>query len=303
VLPDSLAGIQKNENSAFVGFNGPLDDSMFKAIEKGRFGREGFEFNQQAQRDYDTAWALGSSAGVIKGDSPETATKSSQIQSAVDTRLEAERTRVLEYLVKGAMKLFGLKQVYSDQQDWIRVEGPDAASRLVQWDKTSLGVGYAFTAKPDSHVRIDAAQDREQALRAYNLLANDPFVNRMELVKMVTSRFGLDPARVMKQPDPKGPDPASVSLSFKVEDFVGPMAPIAMELAAQGGYKISPQAMQAAGAFAQMWAQIQAEQQQAEAAAKATAQQTAHGGAADRVAPIDQHQADLSGALPGPGPR
>jgi hypothetical protein len=307
VTPESLAKIEAGDNTAFVGFARPVDDSTFKEIPKGTFGRENFAFNDQGQRDLDTAWALGASAGVLRADSPETATKSQQIQSAVDTRLEAERTRVLEYLVKGAMKLLGLIQVNADQQDYVRLGGEAAAGRLAQWDKTQIPGPYAFSAKPNSHVRIDAAYDREQALRFYQLTGQDPYVNRAETVKMVALKFGLDPAKVLKQPDPKGPDPASASVSFKIEDFIGPGAPIAIELAAQAGYKISPAAMQATQGFAQIWGAIQAEQaaaaEQQKAAQKGQpkAGDTEHGGSVQGIPPVDKHQQDLTGGLPGIG--
>ncbi len=313
VTPDSLAAIQKNENTGFIGFQRPVDDSTFREIPKGTFGRENFAFNDQAQRDIDTAMALGANGGVLRADSPETATKSGQIQNAVDTRLEAERFRVSSYCVKGAMKLFGLIQVYADKPDYVRLEGEAGASQMVEWTKLNIPGPYAFKAKPDSHIRLDAATDREQSLRAYNLLANDPYINRQELVKDVALKFGYDPARLMKQPDPQGPPPAKGSIAFTVQDFIGPAAPVAQELAAQAGFKVSPQAMQAASVFGQLWAQAKAEQQQMEAEQKAaqkggggappTAAETAHGGAAERVPPIDQHQADLTGQLPGPGPR
>ena len=304
VTPDSLAAIQKNENTGFIGFQRPVDDSTFREIPKGTFGRENFAFNDQGMQDIDRAMALGANAGVLRSDSPETATKSNQVQSAVDTRLEAERFRVSSYCVKGAMKLFGLLQVYSDTPDWVRLEGDAGAARMEQWTKLQIPGPYAFKARPDSHIRLDATQLLDRALKAYNLLANDPYVQRAELVKPVALQLGLDPARLMKQPDPQGPAPAKGSITFTVQDFIGPGAPIAIELAAQAGYKISPQAMQATQGFAQIWAQIQQEQaQQAEmqkqAAKGPKAGDTAHGGAAERVNPIDQHQADLTGGMQG----
>lgn len=307
VDPATLAKIEKNENTGFVGFNGPLEGA-FQEINKGNFGRENFTFDQVIKSDIDQVWALGASAGVLRAESPETATKSSQIQSAVETRLEAERGRGLDFFVAGAMKLFALKQLFSTSEDYVRVLGPDGEARLTPWTNAMIPGHYAFKAKPDSHIRIDAAQDREQKLRFYNLTANDPFVNRMETTKMIATAFGLDPARLLKQPDPKGPEPATGSISFKIEDFIGPGAPIAAELAAQCGYKVSPQAMQAAGGFAQMWAMFQAEQQaQAEAQKAAqkgqpTAAQTAHGGAAEGIPPVDKHASEITGGRTGPGP-
>ena len=124
------------------------------------------------------------------------------------------------------------------------------------------------------------------------------------MFKNLSALWGYDPARVMKQPDTKGPEPAKGSISFTVADFIGPGAPVAQELAAQCGYKVSPQAMQAASAFGQLWEQAKAEQAQMEQQQKAQlkAGDTAHGGAAERAPMIDKHEGDLSGALPGPGP-
>lgn len=308
VLPDSLAKLEKNENTSFVGFNGPLDDTMFRSIEKGTFGRENFEFSRVNRTDIDQVMALGSNAGVLRGDSPETATKSSQIQSAVDTRLEAERTRVLEFFVGGAMKLFALKQLFATQPDYVRVLGPQGEAVLTQWTNAQIAGSFAFKAKPDSHIRIDAAQDREQKLRFYTITGQDPYANRVETLKMMATAFGLDPQRFVKMPDPKGPDPATGSIAFKVEDFIGPAAPIAAELAAQCGYRVSPQAMQAAGGFAQMWAMFQAEQQ-AQAEAQKAAQkgqpdsaQTQHPGAVQGLPPVDKHASEITGNRTGPAP-
>jgi len=306
VTPDSLAAIQKNENTGFIGFNRPVDDSTFREIPKGTFGRENFAFNDQGMQDIDRAMALGANAGVLRSDSPETATKSNQVQSAVDTRLEAERFRVATYCVKGAMKLFGLLQVYADKPDWVRLEGESGAARMEQWTKLQIPGPYAFKARPDSHIRLDATQLLDRALKAYNLLANDPYVRREEMVKPVALQLGVDPARIMKQPDKQGPPPAKGSVTISPADFVGPQAPAAQAIAAAIGITIPDEMMQAMSVFGQLWSQIQAEQKQAAEAAKAasnglTAGDTAHGGAADRVAPIDKHQADLTGGTPGIG--
>lgn len=302
VTPDTLAKLQANENTGFVGFNGPIDDGMMKAIEKGTYGRENFEFDNVIKGDIDQIWALGANAGVLRSSGNETATKATQIQSAVDTRLEAERTRVLEFFVAGAMKLFALKQLFATNEEYVRVVGTDGEARLTPWSNQSIPGQYAFKAKPDSHIRIDAAQDRDQKLRFYNLTANDPFINRMETSKMIAEAFGLDPVRLIKQPDPKGPDPATGSISLKPDDFAGPAAPIAVEMAKAIGIVISPAAMQAAGAFAQMWAELQAQMAQAQQAANGlTAGDTEHGGAAQGIPPVDKHASEITGGLQGVG--
>jgi hypothetical protein len=294
VTPETLAKLERGDNSAFVGFNGPVGDA-FTAINKGTFGRENFEFDSVIKSDVDQAWALGSNAGVIRTEGGETATKSSQIQAAVDTRLEAERTRVLEFFVTGAMKLFALKQLFATTEDYVRVIGQDGVARLTPWTNAQIAGQFAFKAKPDSHIRIDAQADREMKIRAYNLLRQDPMINPQELIAPVAEFLGLDMARLMKQPEPPKSEPPKLAVSFNGVDLDPnmPQSPIVLDLLKQQGVQIDLGAIQAA---------MQLGQQALLRQAQAGPGSTEHGGAAEKTNPIDQHDADLTGQQPGPRP-
>lgn len=306
VTPADLAKIEKNENSAFIGFNGPIDDSMFKQIDKGQFGRENFAFNDQAQQDYDKAWAHGAHGGVLKADSPETATKTQSINHSIENRLQMERTRELEWFVAGATKLMSLYQIFADAQDYAPIVGATGQQRLQAWDKTMIPGPFILKTRPNSHIRLNPEQDFRQDLELFNLAGNAPEGNRMYMLQRLFMKRGWDPARALQQPPPKQADAATGSVSLKVEDFVGPGAPVAQILARALGIEVPDATLAAAGLFGQLWAQHQAEQAQMAAEQKAAGgpKETEHGGAMatmGETAPINKHQADKTGGVQGIG--
>lgn len=300
VLPEHLEKIERGELNAFIGFTSGIDSGAFAEIPKGTFGRENFTFDEIGHRDLDQIWAMGSGGGVIQGEAAETATKSLQIRTAIDTRSEADRTRILESFVKVVNKLAGLVQIFADEEDYVRVVGPDGAKRLVAWNKDTIAGRFAFTAKPDSHVRVDAAQRRQQMLQAYNQLRKDPSCNPQYLITEVGLELGLDPQRLYVPPQPPKEEKPNVSWAIKIDDFIGPGAAVAVELARQVGVVISPQALQMAQTAGALMA-VQQAAQQAQQAPGGNGGPVPHGGAAEQTSPINKHNEQITGGTPGMG--
>jgi hypothetical protein len=64
----------------------------------------------------------------------------------------------------------------------------------------------------------------DRLLRAYNLFAKDPHVNRVELLTQIVSKFGFDPAKVLIPQLPAEPaEKPKASISLKGEDMSNPM--------------------------------------------------------------------------------
>jgi hypothetical protein len=114
-------------------------------------------------------------------------------------------------------------------------------------------------------------------------------VNREHLVEGVALAFNDDPIRLLKAPPPRQPEPPKVQLSLKGEDLINPAV---LEILKAMGVPVPDMAIQAATM----------------AAATAVGHGTPlnateeHGGAADGIDPIDKHDADMTGMMPGPGP-
>lgn len=308
VGPDQLQKIEAGENTGMIGFNGPIGDA-FAPINKGQFGRENFEFNDIGQRDLDMIWTLGAAAGVLGAEGSETATKSNQIKSAIDTRMEAERVRVLEFVMKGVNKLAALKQLFATADDYVKVVGPQGAE-LMKWNADMIAGRWAFTARPNSHIRLDAVQASTQAMTNYNQMRKDANVNPEYLIKSVAEKLSLDPARLYVPPQPPQPPAPTISWAIKVEDFAGPAAPIAVLLAQKAGVQIPPQVLQQVQAMGAQYAAQQADAemqaqaakaQQAQQMKQAAAGEASHGGAATVTSPINKHNEQRTGGVQGVG--
>jgi hypothetical protein len=155
----------------------------------------------------------------------------------------------------------------------------------------AVPAALAFTARPDSAIRTDAAQDRKMALDIYSMLAREPFVNRQELLKQILRKMDLDATKLIVQPPEPKPEPPRIQVVVKGEDFVGPQAPVMVELLKVCGVVLSPAALQQTGQMAAMQAAMVA-QANAQAAAQAPAKpgaQPPHGGMAPKAETLQKH--------------
>jgi hypothetical protein len=147
-------------------------------------------------------------------------------------------------------------------------------------------------------LRVDQAVDRKQAQELYSFLANDPFVNRQALLEKLLRKFHLDPATIVRQPDPPKPEPPKLSFSFKGEDLVAAQAPIVLEIASQLGLKISPEMVTLSQQMflqAQQMAQAEAAEQEAQKGSEK------HGGKVAQQESLSKHASDMTGGMQNTG--
>jgi len=310
----TLAKIERNILGAWVGFNRPGQDATWP-IQKGQMGRESSVFNDVIQGDLERIWGLGANQLGAQNDTARTATELQLVQSASQGRLESERLKVLSwYANKVVAKFFALMQLFADEEEYIELVGSDAqrlkaippevaaqvqqnpqAMALVPWTKANIPGRYGVKIKPDSQLHIDVAQQREQLLKVFNFLANEPTANRTELTREVLKTFHMDPTKTTQAPPQKMPEPPKLTLAIKMEDFVMPQGPVTVEIAQQLGLKISPEAILASQQFL-----LQAEQLQAAQDAEA-ANETEHGGASAEAKKINKHPTEATGGMQGSG--
>src|SRR3990167_7932837 len=70
----------------------------------------------------------------------------------------------------------------------------------------------------------DAAADRDLALNRYNLIINDPFANRQEVLRDTIEAMDGDPDRLTSQPAPAQPEKPKINLAISGKDL-DPAAP------------------------------------------------------------------------------
>jgi hypothetical protein len=291
VGPEDIDRLKRGEVQGLIPLDGNGNEILGE-VARAEYPRENFQILNTISSDIDKEWALGSNGGVLVADEQRSATEVADVAHNINTRMDYERTKVLAWFVRGAEKLGSLVQMFADQEDYIEIVGPDGERRLEAWDKTRIQGEFAYSAKPDSAQKIDAATDFKRAMDSVNFMAKSSYTNQLEMARWFWSKAGQDPAKMVQQPQPPGPPPPNVSVRITMDDVVGPASAVAMELLQQAGYKISPQAIAATAAGQ---ARVEAAQQQEQEA------QTAHGGPSDKADVLSKHASDLTGQLHGSG--
>lgn len=286
--------IERGQVQSIIFTNGDPND-LLVPLGRSNFPPENFSFDGIAQQDIDRLSGLGPNQQAMANPDSDTATEANIIDKRADSRIGKERDRVLDTMLEGIEYLFALLQLFTDHEDAVEILGQDGAAVIETWDKTKIQGRYGFSLKPDSSMRSNQAEDRELFLRLFNLVANHPAVDTVELLRMVVAKFNVDPAKVVKgmPPPDASKERPKVSVSAGPEWF-NPALPWydgLMDFLAANGYTI-PDSLR-----------------NARPAPGAPTTMTEPGGGHDGlltslkpVPPVDQHQADLTGKQPGPGP-
>lgn len=305
---DIVKKIAAAEEQSLIGFDGNPNEQL-AVLGTGQLPRENFEFDKIAKQDYNSTWALGSNQRAQDNDEgSKTATEASIIQSNTDTRLAYEQDAWLDWYVRGAEKLGGLLQLFADDQDYVEIVGEDGVQKLVPWDKTVIAGEFAYTAVPDTAIRQDATTIRKRALDFFNLMANEPHIDRGELVRNLLRELNK-PLKLFKADLPeKGPEPMRTQLTIRSEDLspAAPAFPVLKAILEQQGLQVPDDAIS-------MGLALQSKVDQggvADPSVAGVAQpgapmpgqlDTLNGGPAQEVSPINKRAFNASGQLPGAG--
>lgn len=294
IVRSPIGGMIGVPGEAFAG------EGAIKELPQGSMPRENVIVAEQIDNDIARSWALDSGQQGVQGGSTQTATAEQIQQSNANARLDFERGIVLAWYCKGVTKFATFVQRYLPVERAAQIVGPQRAQIWDVWRKTTP-CSLAFTAMPDSALRVDQAVDRKASQELYSFLANDPFIQkgRGKLLEKLLRKYHIDPAGIVSPPDPGKPEPPKLSLAFKGEDFIGPQAPIVIEILQQQGITISPENVQLSQALLQ---QSQALAMQAGAADEMGGEpNTAHGGKLAQQESLSKHAADQTGGMQGVG--
>jgi hypothetical protein len=237
VDPQIVEKMRRGKWLDMIPMQGPGDKAIGE-VAKGQFPRETFEFDRVAKADLDEAWSMGGpNQGLESTKADTTATEVKTMSSAMNVRLDYERSWVLRFFLEIAEGVGSLMQLFSDNEDWVEVVGQDGARSLQAWNKDTIQGKFVFESKPDSQLRLDVNQKRTEGLNMYKLLRRDPLVNPQGLVQEILELHGIDPSKGMAKQEPPKPPPVKMSFSFKGEDL---MNPISLAVMLKGGMEILP---------------------------------------------------------------
>lgn len=276
--PEAIKKLEDAEIQEMIGFNGDPRDQLH-TLQQAAFPPENFHIDRLVQEDIDRLTASGANQQALSGKG-ETATEASIIQRAIETRLAKERANVIRWLVTGYYKVFSLIQLFASDAEVTRVLGKEGADEYIGWKRQDIQGQYAFSIKPDSALRKDAEEERQNYLKLFNLVANHPRVQSVEMIRQLIEMWGLDASRIIMPEAPKPPEEKpKLSLSIKGDDFnpTLPQYPNIITLMQLFNVTLAP--------------------------AQPSGGQQAPGDpltAAEGVPPVSQHASEVTGKLPGP---
>lgn len=303
--PDAAAKIAKGEiNQMIPVVEGALTrgvDSIMKQVATAQLGRESY-----LGQDYiagDREKILGVSANQQGGttNTKRSATEVSTIQRNTEARFNQEQARVLEWYLSVVRVLDALVLRHGDERLSVSILGPRKGGLWAQF-KMALAGGYRHSLRVDSGKYLDIEAERRQLLQFYQMTRQDPLVNPRPLMRKLLQAWGIDPQEGIVEPKPATPPPPQAAFSLRGEDLspLSAQFPIAIKIAQQGGWQITPEDIAAAQQHAQTLQQMSA----LVAAAGSMGQPAPdekHKGAATQQMPISKRQMDETGAMPGPG--
>lgn len=290
VEAETAEKVLNGEIQDVIPLNAPGDTALGE-VARANYPRENFEFNRIVEQDLDEVWSLGSNQ--MGNDSPGemSATESQIIQGNANVRLDYERAKVMRWFLQGAECLGDLIQLFADDQDYVEIVGPDRARQLVAWNRRTIAGEFVYSARTNSQLRLDVAQERLDTRNAYQLLANDPYVNRQKLVEKIAETHDLDATEFLVQPPPKQPEPPNVSFRFSGDDLnpLNPSFPIVLQVLAAGGFQVPPEVIDQAKVQAAMM-MATGGTPNVPTASPSPPLQTEHGGPAQQAEPLSKHQ-------------
>jgi hypothetical protein len=269
---ETVEQLEKGNVQSIILTDGPVNDIM-KALERSNLPAENFEFDRIAQIDIDRLSASGANQQSLASQAADTATEATIQQRAADNRVSKERERLLEWYLKGVDKVWAIVQLTATDNELVKIVGEDGLEEWKAWSKRDVEGQYLFSLKPDSSERTNAAEERELFLRLFNLIANAPGVNTLELIRMVVKKFNVLPRNVVADKLPESPGNVKPSLSISINPSIdlmpdNPAYPIVLALMKAAGVDL-PQAPSPITS-------------------------------PEGVPPVNQHDADLTGQRTGP---
>jgi hypothetical protein len=191
-----------------------------KAIATAHFPPERPMFDQRLERQIQDTWAMGPNQTGNYASGERSAEEAANVAAASGNRIAYERGKVAAHIRRIAEVLAGLIQLYDDGRDLL----PQDRQRLLSLRQIPLETSLLFTVNPDTLVVEQAAVKLQRLFTLYSNLAPSGYLEVEPVVRQIValSDSGLDPAMVVRPPQPKSPEPVNVSIRSS-EDLLSPM--------------------------------------------------------------------------------
>lgn len=208
--PTILQSLMRGTIQSFIPVQGD-GTRIIGEVAKASIPQENFISDQVAKADLQTVWTIGPT-GVHPLNRDKESGDPNQNVSTSNTQIGKERARVSSFFCNIMEVLGGLMCLYEDPQSL--GEGFDpGVSKLLQ-----------FSILSDSTVLLEASQKLERLNQFLDVYGKSGWINIEPVLQEIATICGLDPAAVVKKPEPKPPEQPNISLRLTgVEDMLNPL--------------------------------------------------------------------------------
>lgn len=239
-------------------------------VARANYPGEDFEFDRIIKSDVQESWGVDNNQLGMFASGRRTASEAKVVQANFATQTGFQRARVGAFFCGIAEVIAGLVALYGDDLPQPPAPQPPAAPQGPQGPPTpgaapaapvapgaspaaapqgpppldvrEISTMFDYNVLPDSTVLLDANQRADQLMDTLNMVGKSGFVNPEPIIVEILQCKGIDPSRVMIQPDTKKEEPPNVSYRFSGEDMLNPMVVSFL----MNGHLPNPQELQAA---------------------------------------------------------
>lgn len=181
-------------------------------IARASMPQEDFTFYQTAKSDLYDTWQIGPNQQGNFGRGRQSASEVNVVQQNTDSRTARERAKVTKFVCSVAEVIGGLLCLF---------ESPKAFG---EGFSPLLSKTLCYSILADSTVLLDSNQRRERIQEWINFAAKSGYANIEYALKEYASLSSLDPNVAVQKPEPKNPDPPTISLRMTgAEDLSNPL--------------------------------------------------------------------------------
>jgi hypothetical protein len=191
--------------------NGPGERAMGE-VSRASYPQERFEFDAVMNRDITEITQTGSNQQGEYSSGDHTATEARVVDKQFQRRVGQEQDKVQRFFLGIVEVLSGHLALYGT------FELPDEIGQMRQ----ELANAFLYHVRVDSTVRQDANERIEKLTRGLNLTAQSGYVNPKPIIAEIWELLGVDPSKVVIDPQPKDPEPVKVSIG-SAEDMINPL--------------------------------------------------------------------------------
>jgi hypothetical protein len=209
--------LEKGTHQGFIPTNGDGSRAVGE-VSRAAFPPEKFEIDKIIKSELSELWQVGSNQAGAFASGERSASEARIVERNFQTRVGQERDKVTKFFLGIAECLAGLLALYGQ----FEVQSPQDDARMQTVSREELAQGFTYTVRVDSTVRLDAEQRIEQLTKALNLTAQSGYVNPKAVIAEIWELSGVDPSKVVIDPQPKAPEPVKVSIG-SAEDIINPV--------------------------------------------------------------------------------